>query len=81
VAFEVLRARRLLDDGAPLIGSLEGRLRWAIAGFWAGGHAALDAIAARQYDPLAGAPRPAPARVARRLVAGIGSARARREAA
>jgi squalene synthase HpnC len=81
VAFEVLRARHLLDEGAPLIRSLDGRLRWAVAGFWAGGHAALDAIAACRFDPLAGASRPAPARVARRLVAGLGSEAATREAA
>ena len=81
VAFEVLRARQLLDEGAPLIRSLDGRLRWAVAGFWAGGHAALDAIAAHRFDPLAGAPRPAPTRVARRLVTGLGSGTATREAA
>ncbi len=81
VAFEVVRARHLLDKGAPLIRSLDGRLRWAVAGFWAGGHAALDAIAARRFDPLSGTPRPAPARVARRLVAGLGSGTATGEAA
>jgi squalene synthase HpnC len=63
LAFQVARARRILDAGSPLIGSLRGRARWAVAGFWAGGQAALDAVAARGFDPLAGAPRPAPARV------------------
>ena len=71
MAFEVARARRLLDEGAPLLGSLRGRARWAVAGFWAGGHAALDAVAARRFDPLAGSPRPVPARVAIHLVAAL----------
>jgi squalene synthase HpnC len=64
MAFEVARARRFLDAGAPLVGSLRGSARWAVAGFWAGGQAALDAIASREFDPLYGAPRPAKRRVA-----------------
>jgi squalene synthase HpnC len=57
MVFEVARARRFLDDGKPLIASLHGSARWAVAGFWAGGHAALNAIAARRFDVLAGSPR------------------------
>jgi squalene synthase HpnC len=71
MAFEVARARRVLDEGAPLINSLRGRPRWAIAGFWAGGHAALDAVARRRFDPLYGAPSPAPWRVAVRLATAL----------
>jgi squalene synthase HpnC len=71
MAFEVARARRLLDEGFPLIRSLRGRSRWAIAGFWAGGHAALDAVGSRRFDPLGGAPRPTPSRVALHLVAAL----------
>jgi squalene synthase HpnC len=56
MVFEVARARRFLDDGKPLIASLQGSARWAVAGFWAGGHAALNAIAARRFDVLAGSP-------------------------
>jgi squalene synthase HpnC len=67
VAFEASRARRLLREGLPLVGGLSGRPRWAIAGFWAGGMAALDAIEAQRFDPLLGSPRPRPGRVALRL--------------
>jgi squalene synthase HpnC len=67
LAFESARARALLHAGAPLVRSLRGRTRVAVAGFAAGGHAALDAIAGAGFDPWAGAPRPRPARVARHL--------------
>ena len=58
MAFEVARARRLLDDGAPLVASLRGWPRLAVAGFVAGGYAALDAVADAGFDPLGGPPRP-----------------------
>lgn len=58
MAFEVKRARGLLDDGAPLVPSLRGRLRFAIAGFVAGGCAALDSLERRGFDPLPGAAQP-----------------------
>ena len=58
LAFEVARARRLLESGAPLVNSLRGFARIAVAGFVAGGHAALDAIARCDYDVLPGPPRP-----------------------
>ena len=57
IAFEVQRARRLLDAGLPLLRELRGRPRLGVAGFVAGGRAALDAIEAAGYDVLAGAPR------------------------
>jgi phytoene synthase len=57
LAFEVERARRLLDEGAPLVAHLRGRGRIAIAGYVGGGRAALDAIAAANYDVLPVAPR------------------------
>lgn len=56
--FEVARARRLLREGAPLVHEVRGRARLAIAGFAAGGFAALDAIERRDFDVLGGAPRP-----------------------
>lgn len=59
IAFESDRARRMLLDGEPLVRSVGGRLKLAVAGFIAGGHAALDAIAARGFDPLGSPPRPA----------------------
>jgi squalene synthase HpnC len=59
VAFEAARARRMLDEGGPaLVNSLQGRLRFAVAGFVAGGHAALDGIARQDFDPFADPARP-----------------------
>jgi phytoene/squalene synthetase len=75
MVFEVARARQLLEDGAPLINSLPGRCRWAVAGFYAGGHAALDAIAAQDFDVLAVVARPRPLRVAVRMVSVLGGSR------
>ena len=65
MAFEVSRARTLLDEGAPLVGKLRGRARAAVAGYVGGGRAALDAIDAVGYDVLAGPPRAGRARRAR----------------
>jgi squalene synthase HpnC len=58
VKFEVDRSRRLLDDGAPLVGTLKGAARLAIAGYVAGGRATLKAIEAQGYDVLRTTPRP-----------------------
>ncbi len=69
LAFEVDRARALIDTGAPLVRTLRGSARVAVAGYVAGGRAALAAIAAADYDVLAQTPRPAKARVAAGLVA------------
>jgi squalene synthase HpnC len=57
LAFEVARARALLDRGAPLVGTLRGRARLAVAGYVAGGRAALDAVERAGYDVLAGPPQ------------------------
>ena len=57
LAFEVARARALLDEGAPLVGTLRGRGRLAVAGYVAGGRANADAIVAAGYDVLAGPPK------------------------
>jgi squalene synthase HpnC len=57
MAFEVDRARRLLDEGAPLVGRLHGRARIAVAGYVGGGRAALDSIDAAGHDVLAGTPK------------------------
>ncbi|MDX3527407.1 squalene synthase HpnC [Streptomyces sp. ID05-39B] len=65
VAFEAQRARDLLDEGAPLVGSVHGRLRLLLAGFVAGGRAALHAIAAVQHDVLPGPPKPGRLRLLR----------------
>jgi squalene synthase HpnC len=63
LCFEAARARRILAEGEPLVASLRGRARVAVAGFVGGGHAALDALADARFDPLAGAPRPRPRRI------------------
>lgn len=62
MAFEVSRAKALLDAGAPLVGMLSGTARLAVAGYLAGGRAALAAIEAADYDVLAATPRPGKAR-------------------
>jgi hypothetical protein len=54
---------------------LRGRARWAVAGFCAGGLAALDAIAASGHDVLSRPVRPSKARVIR-LTATIAGGRA-----
>ncbi len=64
VAFEADRARTLLDRGAPLVGTVRGRLRLLLAGFTAGGYAALAAIEAAGYDVLAQQPKPDKRRLA-----------------
>jgi squalene synthase HpnC len=58
MAFEVGRARQLLDRGAPLAGDVGGRAGLAIAAFVAGGRSALDAIGRSGYDVLSRSPRP-----------------------
>jgi squalene synthase HpnC len=55
--FEVQRGRELLDRGAPLVRTLRGRPRLAVAAFVGGGHAAFDAILASGCDVSEGAPR------------------------
>ncbi len=55
--FEAARARRLLRLGEPLVGHVRSPGRLAVAGFVAGGHAALDALARAGFDPSGGAPR------------------------
>jgi squalene synthase HpnC len=72
LAFEVRRARALLDSGAPLLAQLRGRPRLAIAAFLGGGRAALEAIERAGFDVLAGAPR---AGRARRLLATLAALR------
>ena len=58
MSFEVTRARELLHDGGPLVRALRGHPRLAVAGFVAGGRAALDAIERAGCDVMGGAPRP-----------------------
>jgi squalene synthase HpnC len=67
IAFETQRARALLDAGAPLVGTLHGYARAAVAGYVAGGRAALAAIAAADHDVLRATPRPRAYRTAAEL--------------
>ncbi len=57
IEHEADRARGMLDEGLGLVGSVHGRLRLLLAGFVAGGRAALTAVAAARYDVLRGAPK------------------------
>jgi squalene synthase HpnC len=75
LAFEVGRARGFLRAGAPLHRTLPGRPALAVAGFVAGGRAALDAIEGAGYDVSGGAPRPSRARLFRNLLATLGRGR------
>ncbi|MFB7772679.1 squalene synthase HpnC [Streptomyces sp. NPDC056084] len=77
VAFEAERAGSLLNEGTPLVGSVHGRLKLLLAGFVAGGRAALDAVAAAAHDVLPGPPKPTRARLMREVGAVL--RRARRE--
>ncbi|MEU2062959.1 squalene synthase HpnC [Streptomyces sp. NPDC013455] len=67
VAYEAQRARDLLDEGTPLVGSVHGRLKLLLAGFVAGGTAAIRAIAAADYDVLPGPPKPGKLRLLREV--------------
>lgn len=58
VAYEAERARRLLNEGTPLVGSVHGRLKLLLAGFVGGGRAALAAVTAAGHDVLPGPPKP-----------------------
>jgi squalene synthase HpnC len=75
MAFEVGRARSLIDTGAPLIGTLRGAARAAVAGYVAGGRAALAAIQAAGYDVLATTPRPGKARTVMELASAFARGR------
>ncbi|MEU9171076.1 squalene synthase HpnC [Streptomyces sp. NPDC048420] len=67
VAYEAQRARDLLNEGAPLVGSVHGRLKLLLAGFVAGGRAAIHAVAAAEYDVLPGPPKPGKLRLLREV--------------
>jgi len=73
--FEVDRAARLLDAGAPLVGTLRGAARLAVAGYLAGGRAALAAIRTQRYDVLSATARPRKPRLAAELARAYGRGR------
>jgi squalene synthase HpnC len=66
--FQITRAAELLDSGAPLVGLLRGWARLAVAGYLAGGRAALDALRRAHGEVLTGPPRPRRRDVLRHLV-------------
>lgn len=68
--FETERASAWLDAGAPLVRRLRGWGRLAVAGYLAGGRAAVAGLRRRGYDPLAGVPKPTGREVATELVRG-----------
>ncbi|HEX4114374.1 MAG TPA: squalene/phytoene synthase family protein [Solirubrobacteraceae bacterium] len=70
IAFELARARTLLAAGTPLVASVHGRAKLGLAGFVAGGEAALEAIERADFDVLGAVPRPT-ARRRVRLVASV----------
>ena len=63
LAFETDRAAALLDEGAPLIATLRGFARLAVAGYVAGGRAAVAAIRAADHDVMRAPPRSGASRV------------------
>jgi len=67
LAFECDRAGGLLRSGTPLVASLRGRARMAVAAYVGGGLATLAAISAAGYDVLRSTP--AASRPARTLAA------------
>jgi squalene synthase HpnC len=56
MAFEADRARRMLVEGLPLLGELRGWARLAIAGYVAGGLAAVDGLRRAGWEVLPGSP-------------------------
>lgn len=77
VAFEAARVRGLLEAGGlPLVASLRGRPRLAVAGFVAGGAAALGAIERARFDVLGRDARPRRTRFSRELLGVLRRARA-----
>ncbi|MFD9479223.1 MULTISPECIES: squalene synthase HpnC [Streptomyces] len=69
IAFETERARELLNEGTPLVGSVHGRLRLLLAGFVGGGRAALRAVTAAGFDVLPGPPEPTKSGLLREVAA------------
>ena len=68
MAFEVERARRLLACGRPLVASLSGQARLAVAAYVGGGLAALAAVEHSGYEVLGDPPRArTPAKLLRTL--------------
>jgi squalene synthase HpnC len=76
ISFETARARELLAAGVPLVASIRGRPKLAVAAFVAGGRAALDAIERAHFDVLGGVRRASRQRRARALASVLAESRA-----
>jgi squalene synthase HpnC len=72
LAFEVDRAERLLDDGAPIVGGLHGWARVAVAGYVGGGRATVEAIRRADHDVLRTTPHARKRDVARHAIRLLG---------
>jgi squalene synthase HpnC len=69
IAFETARARTLLVAGSPIVGTLRGWARVAVAGYVAGGLAAADALSRPGADPLVTTPTASKAATVRHALA------------
>ena len=78
ISFETARAHELLAAGVPLVAGVGGRPKLALAGFVAGGRAALDAIECARFEVLAGAPRAKRRRLAWMLAGVLAESRSAR---
>ncbi len=67
LACEAASARELMDRGRPLVATLRGRPRLAVALFLAGGDATLDAIVAAGPAAVHGTPKARPLAVLAKL--------------
>ncbi len=77
IAFEVARARALLAAGLPLVAGVRGRPKLALAGFVAGGEAALEAIERGDFDVLGAVTRPTVSRRVRLMASVLTRSRGR----
>lgn len=71
IADEAAKAAALISAGSPLIGQLRGPARAAVAGYVAGGRAALAALARARHDVLAVTAKPSKGRTAAGLVTAL----------
>ena len=76
LAFETARARGLLVAGSPIVRTLRGWARVAVAGYVAGGLAAADALARPGADPLVATPTASKPGTARHALAVLARGRA-----
>src|SRR5215472_11662338 len=71
IAAEAAKAAALISAGSPLIGQLRGPARAAVAGYVAGGRAALAALARTRYDVLSVTAKPSKGRTAAGLLTAV----------